>query len=167
MALATLLIITVVQASIALSLGLVGALSIVRFRAAIKEPEELTFIFLIIGVGLTCGANKPLLAAVAIVLILPLIYLNSRSVTKDIYSSNKMLFSLKTSALTIDQISTILSDQLSHVELKRLEDNADGLYATFLTKADGIEDLAKLAKVIKTHDANVSISLIDQPEMVL
>ena len=75
MALATLLIITVVQASIALSLGLVGALSIVRFRAAIKEPEELTYIFLIIGIGLTCGANKPLLAIIALAFILPLIYL--------------------------------------------------------------------------------------------
>ena len=42
----TTLIITVVQSSLALSLGLIGALSIVRFRAAIKEPEELVYIFL-------------------------------------------------------------------------------------------------------------------------
>ena len=76
LALSTLLIITVVKASIALSLGLVGALSIVRFRAAIKEPEELTYLFLVIGVGLTAGANKPILAITAIALILPLLYLN-------------------------------------------------------------------------------------------
>ena len=42
----TMLIITIVKSSLALSLGLVGALSIVRFRAAIKEPEELAFLFL-------------------------------------------------------------------------------------------------------------------------
>ena len=48
----TTLIITVIKSSLALSLGLVGALSIVRFRSAIKEPEELVFIFFAISVGL-------------------------------------------------------------------------------------------------------------------
>ena len=42
---ATTIIIAVVKSSLALSLGLVGALSIVRFRTPIKEPEELTYIF--------------------------------------------------------------------------------------------------------------------------
>src|SRR5690606_6177870 len=44
-AVTTMVIITIVKSSLALSLGLVGALSIVRFRAAIKEPQELTYIF--------------------------------------------------------------------------------------------------------------------------
>jgi hypothetical protein len=51
MALTTMLIISVVKSSLALSLGLVGALSIVRFRAAIKDPEELAYIFLAISLG--------------------------------------------------------------------------------------------------------------------
>jgi len=42
----TMLVISIVKSSLALSLGLVGALSIVRFRSAIKEPEELVYIFL-------------------------------------------------------------------------------------------------------------------------
>ena len=58
LALTTCLIIMVVKNSIALSLGLVGALSIVRFRAAIKEPEELIYLFLIISIGLGTGANQ-------------------------------------------------------------------------------------------------------------
>ena len=41
----TLLVISIVKSSLALSLGLVGALSIVRFRTAIKDPEELIFLF--------------------------------------------------------------------------------------------------------------------------
>ena len=56
LALGTLLIIMIVKSSIALSLGLVGALSIVRFRAAIKDPEELTFLFICIGLGLAGGS---------------------------------------------------------------------------------------------------------------
>lgn len=65
--LVTIGVIAVVKSSMALSLGLVGALSIVRFRAAIKEPEELVYLFLCIGVGLALGASQPLLACVLLV----------------------------------------------------------------------------------------------------
>lgn len=51
-------VIIIVKYSLALSLGLVGALSIVRFRAAIKEPEELVYLFLVIALGLSFGANQ-------------------------------------------------------------------------------------------------------------
>lgn len=61
----TILVIFIVRSSLALSLGLVGALSIVRFRAAIKEPEELVFLFFCIAIGLALGADHPLLAFVA------------------------------------------------------------------------------------------------------
>ena len=60
-------VIAVVKSSLALSLGLVGALSIVRFRAAIKEPEELVYLFLCIGVGLALGAEQPLLAVAMVI----------------------------------------------------------------------------------------------------
>jgi uncharacterized membrane protein YhiD involved in acid resistance len=61
----TVVMIFVVKSSLALSLGLVGALSIVRFRTAIKTPEELVYLFLCIGVGLAFGAEHGLLAFVA------------------------------------------------------------------------------------------------------
>mgnify|MGYP001276381203 CR=1 FL=1 len=61
------LVIVVVKSSLALSLGLVGALSIVRFRTPIKEPEELVYLFLAIAIGLGYGAGQvdPGLAAAA------------------------------------------------------------------------------------------------------
>jgi hypothetical protein len=49
LAITTMFIISVVKSSLALSLGLVGALSIVRFRSAVKEPEELIYLFLTIA----------------------------------------------------------------------------------------------------------------------
>lgn len=58
----TVLVIFIVKSSLALSLGLVGALSIVRFRAAIKEPEELVMLFFCIAAGLALGAEYPELA---------------------------------------------------------------------------------------------------------
>jgi uncharacterized membrane protein YhiD involved in acid resistance len=67
--LTTVAIIFVVKSSLALSLGLVGALSIVRFRAAIKTPEELVYLFFCIGVGLALGAEHRLLTFVAVAII--------------------------------------------------------------------------------------------------
>jgi len=75
LAMVTCVVITVVKFSLALSLGLVGALSIVRFRAAIKEPEELVFLFLCIGAGLATGANQYLIAIISIVLIVSILFL--------------------------------------------------------------------------------------------
>ncbi|MGE3164389.1 MAG: DUF4956 domain-containing protein [Planctomycetota bacterium] len=65
--LVTIAVIAVVKSSLALSLGLVGALSIVRFRAAIKDPEELVYLFLCIGVGLALGATQVWIAIALVV----------------------------------------------------------------------------------------------------
>lgn len=50
-------IIMAMQSSLVISLGMVGALSIVRFRTAIKEPMDLLFLFWAIGTGIICGAG--------------------------------------------------------------------------------------------------------------
>lgn len=73
LAVTTCIVIMIVKSSLALSLGLVGALSIVRFRAAIKEPEELVYLFLIIAIGLGCGANQLVITTVGIIFSLILI----------------------------------------------------------------------------------------------
>ena len=57
MVLITAAIIVTIQSSVVVSLGMVGALSIVRFRTAVKEPMDLVFMFWAIGVGIICGAG--------------------------------------------------------------------------------------------------------------
>ena len=71
--LTTTLIITVVKSSLALSLGLVGALSIVRFRTPIKEPEELAYLFFAIAMGLGLGADQTIPTVVAGLAILAIV----------------------------------------------------------------------------------------------
>jgi hypothetical protein len=56
----TMMVITVVKSSLALSLGLVGALSIIRFRTPIKEPEDLAYLFLALAMGIGLGADQRL-----------------------------------------------------------------------------------------------------------
>ncbi len=58
----TTLVMSVIGNNIALSLGMVGALSIVRFRTAIKDPRDTTYIFWCISVGICCGVQSFLLA---------------------------------------------------------------------------------------------------------
>lgn len=68
------IVIVVVKSSLALSLGLVGALSIVRFRTPIKEPEELVYLFLIISIGLGFGAGYSLITTILTISTLIVIY---------------------------------------------------------------------------------------------
>jgi hypothetical protein len=62
-------VIGVVKTSVALSLGFLGALSLVRFRSAIKEPEELVYLFLCVAVGLALGAEAPLMAFLLVAVV--------------------------------------------------------------------------------------------------
>lgn len=99
------LIITIIKSSIALSLGLVGALSIVRFRTPIKEPEELLYLFVAIAIGLGLGANQliaTLLGFAAICLgLIPFALLNRNKASEkstfiDIsFPSDKSTFDIK------------------------------------------------------------------------
>tara|TARA_B100001057_G_C22742678_1_gene908448 strand:+ start:376 stop:1068 length:693 start_codon:yes stop_codon:yes gene_type:complete len=99
----TCIVITIVKSSLALSLGLVGALSIVRFRAAIKEPEELVYLFLVIATGLGIGANQVKITIVGIIVALIIVVFLS-------FFSNKKL---KNVDLNIFQLSFILNQNIT------------------------------------------------------
>ena len=72
-----------IQSSLVVSLGMVGALSIVRFRTAIKDPVDLVFLFWSISIGIICGANLPGIALIeSVVLTVVVIVLNRIPVAK-------------------------------------------------------------------------------------
>ena len=78
------LVIVIVKSSLALSLGLVGALSIVRFRTPIKEPEELVYLFLAIAIGLGYAAGQVLITTIITlsILLIIFIWLSNRKIAK-------------------------------------------------------------------------------------
>jgi hypothetical protein len=67
---ATFLVVVVIQDSLTLSLGMVGALSIVRFRTPIKNPFELIYLFISIGLGVAFGSGQALIAVLISALVL-------------------------------------------------------------------------------------------------
>ena len=83
-------LIAVVKSSLALSLGLVGALSVVRFRTAVKEPYNLSFLLLSICVGIGVGASQYMFAFMTLIIGTISVYiLYSYSGTKSSSSNDK------------------------------------------------------------------------------
>lgn len=81
MALVTTFIILAITSNVVLSLGMVGALSIVRFRTAVKEPLDISFLFWSISVGIVVGAGLIPLAVIGTILIgvTMLVFVNKKS----------------------------------------------------------------------------------------
>jgi len=83
MTMITSLVIMAVTSNIVLSLGMVGALSIVRFRAAIKDPMDIVFMFWAIAVGIVTGAGFYVLAMIGSFAIGVILYVFSLNVSTD------------------------------------------------------------------------------------
>jgi hypothetical protein len=82
----TTMITLAISSNIALSLGMVGALSIVRYRTAIKDPADIIFLFWAVGSGITIGAKLHYLALVgALIVILMLVTIGRKTSTREIY----------------------------------------------------------------------------------
>lgn len=166
--LTTLLIITIVKSSIALSLGLVGALSIVRFRAAIKDPEELTYLFLTIGIGLAAGANQPVIALVSFVFIVGLLFLRKKLAGKaDVAQTSGMYLHITTDQDELKTISAILARHFAYVELKRMDKSANQLELSYLIQSDSIDQLEAAQKELSGLSVATTISMVNQPDLVI
>ena len=96
-------VMTVIGNNIALSLGMVGALSIVRFRTAIKDSRDTTYIFWAIIVGICCGVGDYLVAGVGTVVVFVVLLLLGR-----VRNENRMLLVIRGSReKTLDIESTV------------------------------------------------------------
>ncbi len=168
LALGTFLVIMIVKSSIALSLGLVGALSIVRFRAAIKDPEELVYLFMVIGIGLACGANQPLLAIIALLVILLIMWMSKQltgEVTKG--QSGRLFVNITTDISDLEQVTAVLVNHLPYVELKRMDTLEKGLELSFIARADSTEQLNALQLAVRKLSDNTRMSLLEQPDLIV
>ncbi len=158
----TMLIITLVKSSLALSLGLVGALSIVRFRAAIKEPEELIFLFLSIAIGLGLGANQRIITILAFVLISATIVIRKMLSAKNDAQNLFLTVSVSDkSKVDLDKIVDQLKKTCAEVSLKRFDTNQDALEASFLISCNNYSELNKARKKIEELDKTIHLTFLD------
>ena len=166
LAIITTLVITVIKFSLALSLGLVGALSIVRFRAAIKEPEELVYLFFIISIGLANGANQFLLSIIATIIILIFLYIRNIYKNKNSNSGNFISDSnilnviiLQNDKKNIDDIINKLKPNFKYLKLKsaNIEKTTSNYIFWYESDSENFEDLLK--NISKLSDESVNISI--------
>lgn len=157
----TTLIIMIVKSSLALSLGLVGALSIVRFRAAIKEPEELAFLFLAIAVGLGLGAGQLAITLISFTMIAGLIYGRHFLHKKEENQNLNLLVSGKN--LVLSDIAKVLKKNSSSVHLKRFDQIENNfLEASFLIDVSSFKQLEKIKEDLETLSKSVNITYLDK-----
>ncbi len=168
LALTTMSIMVIVKPSVALSLGLVGALSIVRFRAAIKDPEELTYLFLTIGVGLATGADQPLIAIVVVLFILLFLYLSKRMGNSPSFKEeDRFYINITTDITDIVKINSLLNQSFSSVELKRMDTLPNGLDMSFICKSDSIQKIQEAKDAVLALSDKTQLSMIDQPDLIV
>jgi uncharacterized membrane protein YhiD involved in acid resistance len=162
----TLLIITVIQSSLALSLGLIGALSIIRFRAAIKEPEELAYIFLCISIGLGLGAGQIIITITAFIIISVVIFIKNRlsnQNNKSLLNENLFLTirTSKNSKLNLDKISNTLDLYCLKKILKRYDITSTHIEGCFIIEFKDLDSLQKIEESLHREDDSVYLTFLD------
>ncbi len=166
LAIITTLVITVIKFSLALSLGLVGALSIVRFRAAIKEPEELVYLFFVIAIGLANGANQFLLSILATIIII--IFLSIRNIyqnkNKNSYEFNSDANILSINILDnnkkdIDSIIKEIKNNFKYLKLKSANIEKNKSIYVFWYDIEEKKSEEFLSNIKKISDENLEVSI--------
>ncbi len=119
-----------IQFSLPLSLGLLGALSIVRFRTPIKEPEEIGFLMLLIATSISCATfNLAFLAVILIVATIGLIIAKNGGVLVDRYFSSGMLTCTFPSSThgesNFEQVLGIIQSQISGARIDSINEMDD------------------------------------------
>lgn len=152
-------IIITIQSSVVVSLGMVGALSIVRFRTAVKEPLDLIFMFWSISIGIICGAGMPGLAVMLSigVTLLALVFIRLPEARKSVIlvvnaSSNDCAEKIFQTVAEYDKHYTIKSrnltkDNADFVMEVRLENNEE-----LLGKLNEIEGVYSVSMVAHKGD---------------
>ncbi len=146
----TCFIVIVISSNVVLSLGMVGALSIVRFRTAVKDPLDVGFLFWTVAVGITCGAGLYIISLAATILIacVYILLIKVRS-HKHVYL---LIVKYQNEAhdkvtRTLQPISKVLKNRMTSngyteltYEVKFKEDNTS--FVTALSEIEGVDNAA-------------------------
>lgn len=155
------LVIIIVKSSLALSLGLVGALSIVRFRTPIKEPEELVYLFLAIAIGLGYGAGQTLITTLLVVMLLGIIFVWLSNRAMSAVSEYNLVLNWKNSDVSSTQLVEKISDLVGSLKLVRYDiQEADNRLVLLVETRDGISP-DELFQALKSAEPTIVCSFFE------
>lgn len=161
LALITAGIILTIQSSIVVSLGMVGALSIVRFRTAIKDPMDLVFLFWSISVGIICGARLYVIAVILCVFVTVVLFALDKVPTA---KAPKILVVNASDVDAEDAILEVVDGLCSYYKVKSRSLSADQLDMVVELRVkeekelvNGIHELEEVQNVsLLAHDGEVT-----------
>jgi uncharacterized membrane protein YhiD involved in acid resistance len=168
--LTTALVISIVKSSLALSLGMVGALSIVRFRTAIKEPEELMFLFIAIGIGLGVGADQRWITAIGTAVILGYMVIRrlwSRRPPAENLFLNLAVHENDGEEGLFTRVHECLQQHLGVVDFRRLDTRDGTMQVTYFVRAASSQQLNALLDDLRRRFPVAEVSFIQQDQALL
>ena len=115
MSVITAAIILTIQSNLVISLGMVGALSIVRFRTAIKDPMDLVFLYWAIGVGIICGAGLSVICVALCLVMTLIVFLLSK------YPARKMSRLLVVNSTRLDSEQEIMEKVKAYTKVYQIK----------------------------------------------
>lgn len=155
-------IILAMQSNLVISLGMVGALSIVRFRTAIKDPMDLVFLFWSISIGIICGANMYAIAVIAsLVITIGLFLLELTPVGK---AASLLVVSAKSAEAEKEVLAAVSEfSRVCRVKSRNLSDKGCNLIveckpgdgAGLITKVKEVEGVYGVS--LMAHDGEVTV----------
>jgi hypothetical protein len=162
MTITTTFIILVVRSSVALSLGLVGALSIVRFRTAVKEAEELAYLFFAIGLGIGLGDNQRLITLLAlaagIVIIGSLKLFRKSQADVNLYLT---VASHNPNKVELEEVMRALQAHTSKLRLLRFDEGPEMMETSFLVEFKKVSNLNGARAALRALSDSVEITFLD------
>ena len=171
LSIATFLVISVVKSSLALSLGLVGALSIVRFRTPIKDPEELVYLFLAISLGLGFGSGQIIITIIIYFTIILFIwfYLSRKKINSS--SDYNLIIESQDENQDLMENSEFIKNTLSEsfgsvifVKYDKIGEDKDIMI--FKISLNNLEDLKNFQNKLKSKLKNYNISLFENNTLI-
>ena len=168
--LTTILVISVVKASLALSLGLVGALSIVRFRTPIKDPEELGYIFLAIAAGLGLGADRRVETVFAVIFILAAMTLYFRMSEKRIANWMYVVITINgdfgAKGQGVEELNALMRQYTISADMRRLEMEDEVVEANYFARFDDSSGIDPLISALTEKWPSANVAFSEQRQIV-
>ena len=150
----TAMVILTIQSNIVVSLGMVGALSIVRFRTAIKSPADLVFLFWSIAIGIICGAGYAMIAIIgSIALTIGIIVFNVLPGEKD-----SLILVVNAAADKEEEICKLVESSSKAFRVRARNYTKTSLNMAVEVKTDAPMDLVK---AVNAMDGVMSASLVE------
>lgn len=166
MTLVTTMVMCVIGNNIALSLGMVGALSIIRFRTAIKDSRDATYIFWAIGIGICCGVSDYITATIGSAFIFVMLLLFG-----SIRDNERILVIIHTDSATQEQLNGLMHTLFAGKAKQRIYQSNDGSAEAIYEISDRLLKKCEskngaLAPLLERQEGVRSISIMRQEDEI-